>query len=183
MPNLIPSVATMKSEYDLWVTDAKANPLFLPGLIGAICVALADQASKVWIVEIVQLREKRHIDLSSIFDLTWVQNFGASFGMLAGGLGSRILLSVLSLLIAGVLVAWLGRVERKIPATGIAFIVGGAVGNLFDRVAYGYVIDFLDFSGMWFPWVFNVADMAINVGIACLLLDAFLTKDDPTPGK
>lgn len=173
------SVATLFDNFKEWRLAAKANPLFMPGVIGAILVALADQGSKAWIVHSVKLREIRHIDLSPIFDLTWVQNYGASFGMLAGGLASRIFLSILSFSIACFLIGWLGRVDRKIAATGIAFIVGGALGNLYDRVAYGYVIDFLDFSGLWFPWVFNVADMAINVGIACLILDAFLTRDIP----
>lgn len=171
------TVAGLKSEFDAWCAAAKANSLFVPGIVGAACVTLSDQASKIWIVEVVRLREKRHIDLSAIFDLTWVQNFGASFGMLAGGLASRIFLSALSLSIALVLIGWLGRIDRKIAATGIAFVVGGAVGNLFDRVAYGYVIDFLDFSGLWFPWVFNIADTAICIGVGCLLLDAFLTPD------
>ena len=173
------SLATLKTDFAKWRADAKANPLFLPGLAGAVFVALADQASKAWIVNVVKLRDIQHIDLSRIFDLTWVQNYGASFGMLAGGLISRIFLSALSFTIAIALVIWLARVDRKIPAIGIAFLIGGAVGNLYDRVAYGYVIDFLDFSGLWFPWVFNVADMAINVGIAFLILDAILNRDNP----
>ena len=56
-------------------------------------------------------------------------------------------------------------------------MIGGAVGNLYDRVAYGYVVDFLDFSGMYFPWVFNVADMGINLGVGLLLLDAWVNRD------
>ena len=61
-------------------------------------------------------------------------------------------------------------------------VLGGAMGNIIDRTIYGYVVDFLDFSGLHFPWVFNVADMAINVGVALLLLDAWQTRnlDDPT---
>ena len=172
------SLTKIRGEFTAWRADARSNPYFLRGVVGALCVMLADQASKAWIVEVVQLRAKRHIDISAIFDLTWVQNYGASFGMLAGGIASRIFLSIVSLAISVVLIAWLARIDRAIAATGIAFIIGGALGNLFDRVAYGYVIDFLDFSGMWFPWVFNVADASINIGIACLILDAFLTRND-----
>ena len=72
------------------------------------------------------------------------------------------------------LVVWLARLKRPLSAVAIAFIVGGALGNLIDRVAYGFVVDFLDFSGLHFPWVFNIADMAINVGVGLLLLEAFL---------
>ena len=79
--------------------------------------------------------------------------------------------------IAAVMIAWLARLRRKFAAAGASLIIGGAVGNLYDRVSYGYVVDFLDFSGLMFPWVFNVADAAINVGFACLILDALLHKD------
>jgi len=164
-----------------WRRDASANPLFAKGIAGAAVVAFADQAAKIWIVDILRLPERARgkIEISGLFDLTYVQNTGASFGMLAGGLGSRIFLSVVSLAIAGVMVAWLGRVTRPLAAAGIAFIIGGAVGNLFDRVAYGYVVDFLDFSGAYFPWVFNIADASINVGLALLILDAWRTRNDP----
>ena len=56
------------------------------------------------------------------------------------------------------LLYWLGGLKRWIAASGIAFVAGGALGNLYDRLAYGYVVDFLDFSGLYFPWVFNIAD-------------------------
>lgn len=160
-----------------WIAAAKSNPLFARGLIGAAAVAILDQASKFWIVNIVELPVHRRIEISAIFDLTYVQNRGASFGMLAGGTASRIVLSVISIAIAGVMVAWLGRLKRGFAAAGAALIIGGAIGNLHDRIRYGYVVDFLDFSGLMFPWVFNVADAAINVGFACLILDAVLHKD------
>ena len=60
-------------------------------------------------------------------------------------------------------------------ALGLALILGGALGNLWDRVTLGHVVDFLDFSGLYFPWVFNVADASINIGIALLLFDAWRT--------
>ncbi len=160
-----------------WHADARANPLFVSGLIGAGAVALIDQATKFWIVNIVELPIKRRIEISSIFDLTYVENRGASFGMLAGGLGSRIILSSISITIATVMIVWLGRLKRRFAAAGAALIIGGAIGNLYDRVSYGYVVDFLDFSGLMFPWVFNVADSAINVGFVCLIIDALRHKD------
>ena len=160
-----------------WWRDARANPFFIRGLIGAAVVALLDQASKFWIVHIVDLPARRQIEISGIFDLSYVENPGASFGMLAGGLGSRIFLSMISLGVSIGLAFWLGRLRRPIAATGVAIIIGGALGNLYDRVAYGFVVDFLDFSGLYFPWVFNIADSAINVGVALLLFDAWQTRD------
>lgn len=172
----IPNIAAVKD----WWQDARANPLFFKSIIGAILIAFIDQATKYWIVHQVKLPARRQIDLSGIFDLTYVQNKGASFGMLAGGMGSRILLSVISLGVALVMLGWLGRVKSPLVATAISFIIGGALGNLYDRVAYGYVIDFLDFSGLYFPWVFNIADTAINIGVGLLLIDAFINRRKPS---
>ena len=171
--------ASVIANFKGWLKTARANPLFLRGLAGALTVALLDQASKAWIVEIVRLQDrwKQHIELTPIFDLTYVQNYGASFGMLAGGGFSRVLLTVIALGISGWLAVWLGRLERRWAAFGAAFIIGGALGNMIDRVRLGYVVDFFDFSGLYFPWVFNVADICIDIGIGFLLLDAFLTRD------
>lgn len=171
------SFAELKSRAAAWTAAARGNPLFFRGLIGSALIAFADQASKFWIVSIVDLPAKRRIEISSIFDLTYVQNRGASFGMLAGGLASRILLSAISIAIAAVMIGWLAKLKRPIAAAGASFIIGGAIGNLHDRIRYGYVVDFLDFSGLMFPWVFNIADSAINIGFACLILDAALHKD------
>ncbi len=169
-----------------WRRDAFANPLFRYVAIGAFVIAALDQLSKYWIVHVVKLPERlvpcakypeslcRQIPLSPIFDLTYVENRGASFGMLAGDMGSRIFLSFVSIAIAIGLTIWAGRVTKPLTAAAVTFIIGGAVGNLYDRMAYGFVVDFLDFSGLYFPWVFNVADAAINVGVGLFILDAVL---------
>ena len=162
-----------------WFAEARTNPAFRYGALAALAVAALDQLSKFWIVNSVQLPVQGKIEISGVFDLTYVQNFGASFGMLAGGMTSRVLLSLISTGVAIGLLIWLGRLRRPIAVTGVALIIGGALGNLYDRVMLGYVVDFLDFSGLGFPWVFNIADTAINVGIAFLLLDAWQTRDAP----
>ena len=166
-----------------WRRAAFSNPLFFRALPAGIALAIIDQLSKYWIVHIVELPKRRKIELSNIFDLTYVQNYGASFGLGAGGLVSRVVLSVIVIGVFIGLVTWLGRLTRPIAATGVAFVIGGALGNLYDRVAYGYVVDFLDFSGLHFPWVFNIADISINIGIVFLLLDAWHTRDLPDPGE
>ncbi len=160
-----------------WWTAARANRNFRIGLAGAAALAIVDQASKYWILHVVRLPERGKIEISGVFDLTFVRNFGASFGLFAGGLASRIFLSLIALGVSVGLAVWLGRLGRPMAVAGVSFIIGGALGNLYDRIAYGYVVDFLDFSGLYFPWVFNVADAAINLGVACLLLDAWLTRD------
>jgi signal peptidase II len=175
-----------------WFAAAKANAWFRWGVLAAAAIAVVDQASKYWIVHVIKLPTRwkacdlhpqdmcRQISLSPIFDLTYVENRGASFGMLAGGMGSRIILSAISIAVASALVIWLGRLKRRFAAAGAILIIGGAIGNLYDRIAYGYVVDFLDFSGLYFPWVFNIADAAINVGVACLIIDALTHKSGAT---
>ena len=86
----------------------------------------------------------------------------------------RDLLIGAALLVVIAMVAWVRRADRPLFATAIGFVIGGAVGNnLVDRPRIGWVIDFLDFSGLMFPWVFNLADSAISVGVVLLLLDSF----------
>ncbi len=165
---------TYMSRVNEWWVSARGNKLFWRGLAGAAAIIILDQATKLWIVHGLALPEIGKIEISGIFDLSYVENRGASFGLLHG---MRWLLSIISIGVAVALTVWLGRLARPIAATGVAFIIGGALGNLYDRIAYGYVVDFLDFSGLHFPWVFNVADSAINIGIAFLLLDAWKTRD------
>lgn len=167
-----------------WWRAARTNSNFRKGLAGAGALAFLDQLSKLWIVHWLALPDRPggRIEISGIFDLTYVQNRGASFGMLSGGLASRILLSSISVAVIVGLAIWLGRLHRPIPSVGIAFIAGGALGNLIDRINYGYVVDFLDFSGLYFPWVFNLADAAINIGVALLLADAWLTRERKSAG-
>ena len=188
-------VKTYRAKTAEWAMTARSNPYFARALIVAGVVALLDQASKLLIVHVVELPERirvcakapeamcRQIAVSPIFDLTYVQNYGASFGMLSGGLASRIILSLVSIGVSVGLTIWLAKAARMLTAAGIGLIIGGALGNLVDRLAYGYVVDFLDFSGLYFPWVFNVADAAINVGVGVLLLDAFLTRDQGAETK
>ncbi|MEE2690611.1 MAG: signal peptidase II [Pseudomonadota bacterium] len=169
-----------------WLAAARANPRFRFAMLGAGAVLLLDQLSKYWIVHVVRLPERPggRIEISGVFDLSYVENTGASFGMLAGQIFSRFLLSGVALAVSVWLVLWLGRLQRRWAATGAAFIIGGALGNMFDRARLGYVVDFFDFSGLYFPFVFNVADVCIDIGIGFLLLDAFLTRERaPKPPK
>lgn len=168
-----------------WAGKARRNSLFAPSLAAAAGIALVDQLTKAWIVNGIALpaRAGGRIELTPVFDLTYVQNYGASFGMLSGGLVSRLILSTISVGVAAALTIWLARINRRLTAAGVALIIGGALGNLVDRASLGYVVDFLDFSGLYFPWVFNIADAAINIGVVLLLLDAWLTRDGKGAGK
>lgn len=121
-----------------------------------------------------------HLDVSSVFDLTMVWNKGVSFGMLeADNWIGRAMLVTFSVAIALTLIAGLFsvgplKVKRLWQAVAFGLIIGGALGNAVDRVLYGAVADFLNFSGLMFPWVFNIADVGINLGVAAIVLDVFV---------
>ena len=159
-----------------WWTSARENPFFRRGITLALVVIVLDQLTKHWILYGLRLHQRvpERIEVLPFFDLSYVENTGVSFGLFSGGLVSRVLLSILALVVAGFVLRWLGTLHRRVAALGAGFIIGGALGNVYDRLLYGYVVDFLDFSQIGFPWVFNVADAAINIGVACLAWDAFV---------
>jgi signal peptidase II len=160
----------------------KMSPLVAIGLIGVI-IGL-DQASKYWVLNHLDLLRLGKIELSSIFDLTMVWNYGVSFGALkAHADWQRWGLVGLSAIIASVFAAWLFKAERRQTAFALALVIGGAIGNMVDRIRFGAVADFLDFSGFFFPWVFNVADAAITIGAILLAIDMLMNPDDPPQSK
>jgi len=130
-----------------------------------------------------------HIEVSPVFDLTMVWNKGVSFGLLgADGMLGRFLLvgfsvAVALALIAGLLSLGPFKVVRRWQAIAFGLIIGGALGNAVDRALYGAVADFLNFSDMMFPWVFNIADVGINLGVAAILLDVFIFDREKRPTK
>ena len=142
--------------------------------LSVIAVAL-DQATKLLLVASMKLYES--ITLVPGFNLVHVRNTGAAFSFLseAGG-WQRWFFAGLAIIISIVLTVWLARLQRNevLLAVALSLVLGGAVGNLIDRVAYGYVIDFLDFYYNSWHWpAFNVADSAITLGVALLLLESF----------
>lgn len=143
----------------------------------AILVILIDQLTKAWVLSGLDLREIRSVEVwSPIFNLTWVENRGVSFGLFGDG-SARWVLSLFSVLVAGALGWWALKADRRLLITAIGLIMGGAIGNVIDRIRFGFVVDFLDFSGTgFFPWVFNVADSAITIGVVLLILDSILSE-------
>ena len=114
--------------------------------------------------------------LPPIFNLTYVLNTGVSFGMFGGG-EARWILSIFSVVVAVALAIWALKANRVLMAAAIGLVIGGAVGNVIDRIRFGGVVDFLDFSGTGvFPWIFNIADSGITVGVVLLILDSFLSE-------
>ena len=141
----------------------------------ALIIVIADQFTKVLIVGYYQLGDSSYV--TSFFNIVRAHNSGAAFSFLAGGSGwQRWFFTVIGLL-ATVLIVWMLKSHggQKLFAFALSCVLGGAIGNVIDRLLYGYVVDFLDFH--WHSWhfpAFNVADSAITVGATCLILDELL---------
>lgn len=144
-----------------------------------LLVVLIDQASKYYMLNILHLNIINHIEISKIFDFTMVWNRGISFGTFKAetDFGRWALVASSSIIATGFLY-WLGKTKDKITFFALSFVIGGAIGNLIDRVKYGAVVDFLDFSGIYFPWVFNIADSAVFIGAMLLIIDMLLNPDE-----
>ena len=142
----------------------------------ALAVFLLDQLVKYWIVAVVRLEERLTIPVLPVFSLTWVENRGVSMGLLpADGALGRWLLVALTGVIACVVAWWIRRETRALEQVALGLVLGGAIGNIVDRVRLGYVIDFIHLHvGTWSFYVFNVADAAISIGVALLLLRTLL---------
>jgi signal peptidase II len=143
-----------------------------PGLAIAGLVVVLDQLTKWAILTSLD----RTIALTPFFNLVVVWNRGVSFGMFdsSGRLGPWVL-SGLALAVVVLLLGWLRRVDHPLTAVGLGLIIGGATGNVIDRVRFGAVIDFLDFHALGWHWpAFNVADSAIFFGAVLLLVDGLL---------
>jgi signal peptidase II len=154
------------------------------GLAVALSVFVADQASKWIVTNVLQLQQMRQIKLLPIFDLKWVENRGVSMGFLTADSDmGRWLLVALTAGISIFVAAWLWREKRRDDAVALALILGGALGNILDRVRFGFVVDFADLHfGEVHPFlVFNVADAAITIGVLLLLVRALLTRDRKAP--
>lgn len=142
----------------------------------AAVVVLLDQLSKAWVLYGLDLREVGRVEvLPPLFNLSYVLNDGVSFGLFGGG-SARWVLSAFSLLVVAALAWWARTSDRRMLSTAIGLVTGGALGNVIDRIRFGGVVDFLDFSGAYFPYVFNIADSAISIGVVLLFADSLMSE-------
>ena len=141
----------------------------------AFIILLADQFTKVLIVGYYQLHDSTYV--APFFNVVRAHNTGAAFSFLAGASGWQRWFFTCVGLAAAALILWMLKSHsgQKLFSFAMACILGGAIGNVVDRLVHGYVVDFLDFHwrGMHFP-AFNVADSAITIGAACLIMDELL---------
>ena len=149
----------------------------------SLAVLFLDQWSKGLVTRTMEVHQSKTI-ITDVFDLTYVRNTGAAFGLFASVDSSlkAILLNSIAVIVFLIVSAYALRSSHKSVRlqVGLALILGGAVGNLLDRVRFGYVVDFLDFSVSGHHWpAFNVADSAICIGVALLFLDMLGSEDAP----
>lgn len=152
----------------------------------AALLFLADQITKWFVTVPLGLEARGKIALLPIFDLNWVENYGVSMGFLtADSPVGRWMLVVLTAVITIGVTVWAWRETVRIDAIALGLVLGGALGNIVDRIRFGHVVDFLDLHfGDWHPFlVFNVADAAITIGVLLLVLRALLTREKKDPAE
>jgi signal peptidase II len=141
----------------------------------ALIVVVADQVVKAVLLGGFGLEDRGPVRLFGPLDLRLVWNQGISFGLFRYDLAwTRWALAAFALAVAAGLAVWAWRGQRRLTGVAVGLIIGGAVGNLIDRVRFGAVADFIDATRLYFPWVFNIADSAISVGIALLIAESLL---------
>jgi signal peptidase II len=151
-----------------------------PGVIAALAALALDQASKIWLLRVFDIAHRGAVKLTPFFDLVLALNVGISFGWFqSDDQFAQIALMVIKAVAVIALAIWMARSHTRLATIALGLIIGGAVGNAIDRLAYGAVVDFalfhVEIAGKTFNWyVFNFADVAIVAGVAALLYDSFL---------
>lgn len=153
---------------------------FIKGLVLALLIVGLDQLSKWWIVEYV-MNPPQILEVTSFFNLVLTHNRGVSFGMFAAGSEiEKWALVGVAVVISLFLVRWLWQAREALSIIALGLIIGGAVGNIIDRILIGAVVDFLDIHVNGWHWpAFNVADSAICIGAAGLIFESIFSKEDP----
>ena len=162
------------------------NARFITWMVIAIVIVVADQLTKWAIVEWVPLYDR--VPLNSFINLTHQKNSGAAFSFLANAGGwQRWFFVTLATVVSGVIAVWIWRIRKEgqaLLSIGLALVLGGAVGNLIDRVRLGHVTDFIQvWFGSWAFPSFNVADAGITVGATVLIIDALFFSGRQTQSK
>ena len=146
----------------------------------SLLILVLDQITKQLIVDNMTLYER--IEILPFFNPFYIHNLGAAFGFLSDQPGwQRWFLSIITTLVSLGILFWLTRLKssQKLLIIALVFVLGGALGNLYDRVVFGYVIDFIDWHAFGYHWPsFNIADMAISIGALLLIIDSFVNPDE-----
>ncbi len=155
------------------------------GFSVALVIFALDQLAKWFVTGPLELRAVGEVYLLPIFQFTYTENNGISLGLLnaTNPVGRWMLVALTGAIAIGV-AYWIGKEKARFDQAALGLVLGGALGNIFDRVRFGYVVDFADLHfGTFRPFlVFNVGDAAISIGVVILLLRAFLTRKEQGEG-
>jgi len=150
------------------------------GILAAVIALVVDQAFKFWLLNVFDIAHRGAVRVTPFFDLVLAWNIGISFGWLQNDSQvAQIALMAVKAVAVVALAIWMARSRTLLAAVALGLIIGGAIGNAIDRLAYGAVVDFalfhIEIGGKTYSWyVFNLADVAIVAGVAALLYDSFL---------
>ena len=155
------------------------TPAVRSGVIAAVVSLILDQASKLWLLYVFDIGRRGSVAVTPFFDLVLAWNTGISYGWFAdqGPTGQAVMLAFKAIAVI-VLAVWMARSTTRLATIALGLIIGGAIGNAIDRLAWGAVVDFallhVEIAGKTYNWyVFNLADVAIVAGVAALLYDSF----------
>ena len=154
----------------------------LPGLVVAALTLVTDQLVKWWVAGPLALQERVMIELLPVFRLTWAENRGISLGLLtADSETERWGLVAMTALIAIGVIVWMFKEKARADVMALGLVLGGALGNIIDRVRFGFVVDFLDLHfGEFRPFmIFNIADAAISIGVLIILARSLFSGEKP----
>ena len=150
------------------------------GIVAAVAALVLDQASKLWLLHVFDLARRSAVRLTPFLDLVLAWNVGISFGWFQNdSVAAQLVLTAVKATAVIVLALWMAWSRTMLATIALGLIIGGAIGNAIDRLAYGAVVDFalfhVEIAGKTYNWyVFNLADVAIVAGVAALLYDSLL---------
>jgi signal peptidase II len=152
------------------ISQKTAGILGIPATLAALVL---DQAHKYWMVYVYALPEGKRVEITSFFDIVHVRNYGISYGLLRQDSDTgRYMLIGFAVAAVAALAVWMLNAGTRLAALSLGLIIGGAIGNVLDRVLYGSVADFFSFHYAGYYWyIFNIADVAIGAGVVGLLAD------------
>lgn len=168
------------------MTETQSRTLLRgPAYALALLVFILDQLSKYWVLNLLDLPRRVSVEVLPVLNLTMVWNRGVSMGLFqADSPFGRWLLTGVTALIALMIAAWLWRETNRMQSIALALVLGGALGNIVDRIRFGAVADFIHLhAGGWSFYVFNIADAGITVGVALLLLTSLQRAERRSPAE
>ncbi len=152
------------------------------GAAVALLTLAVDQANKLWLIFVFGIASRQPVELTPFFDVVFAKNPGISYSLFSARTEvQRYLLLAITLVATACIAFWLWRARSRLVAFALGLIVGGALGNAYDRIAYGFVADFYHFHVGSFSWyIFNLADAAIVIGVGLLIVDSLFFGEKAT---